>query len=81
MITKYTGLEYLKIDIINNYSSKLEKQNFEDRLNYFDNNKICPSDADNTALCFAGLSAYNDYKNNIPSGYLISLDACASGKI
>jgi hypothetical protein len=83
MIKKYTGLQYLAIDIANNYSKDLEKQNFEVRLDWFENNKnildTLVKDADEPNLYICGLQAYKDYLNGSESGYLISLDGCASG--
>jgi hypothetical protein len=84
MFKEYTALEYLKIDIASNYDTKvLEKSNFETRINWFDSNEqnldILVESAENTSLFFAGLQAYKKHLNNEPTGYLISLDACASG--
>jgi hypothetical protein len=83
MITKYTGLQYLAIDIANNFSKDLEKQNFEVRLEWFENNKNNLSElvnqADEPNLYLCGLQAYNDYLNGSESGYLIALDSCSSG--
>jgi hypothetical protein len=85
MITQYTGLEYLKIDIASNFSSKLEKCNFEDRIKWFNDNEPRLNDialikeASNPNLYQAGVNAYQKYLKKEPSGYLISLDACSSG--
>jgi hypothetical protein len=85
MITQYTGLEYLKIDIASNFSSKLEKCNFEDRIQWFNenepklNNIALIKEASNPNLYQAGVNAYQKYLKKESSGYLISLDASASG--
>jgi hypothetical protein len=83
MFKEYTPLEYLAIDIANNFSSKLEKSVFEDRIAWFNKNKHQLFDlydqAEEPALYYSGICAYNDYQNNKPSGHVIRLDACASG--
>jgi hypothetical protein len=85
MITQYTGLEYLKIDIASNFSSKLEKCNFEDRIQWFNenepklNNIALIKEASNPNLYQAGVNAYQKYLKKESSGYLISLDATSSG--
>lgn len=85
MITQYTGLEYLKIDIASNFSSKLEKLNFEDRISWFNENEpkldtvTLVKEASNPNLYQAGVFAYKKYLKKEKSGYLISLDASASG--
>lgn len=85
MIKQYTGLEYLKIDIASNFSSKLEKLNFENRIEWFDENEpkldniALIKEASNPNLYQAGVFAYKKYLKKEQSGYLISLDACASG--
>lgn len=79
----FTPLEYLKIDIAGNYDSALDKMNFEDRINWFDENKEKLVDlletAEEPALYYAGLQAYSKAEEGKPSGYPISLDACSSG--
>lgn len=89
----YTGLEYLKIDIANNFG--LDKVSFEERINWF-NQEIEPyvdSKAtdeylweiipeimpDEPELFYAGLLAYRDTLAGKPTGYTISLDAVCSG--
>lgn len=88
----YTGLEYLKIDIANNFG--LDKLQFEERIEWFnkniepkiskssDNGKLLliASDSEEApALAFSGLQAYRDYLLDIPSGHKVGLDACCSG--
>ena len=77
----FTGAEYLKIDIANNFG--LDKENWDDRISWFNDNENnlenMIKQAEEPALFFAGLEAWKDYKNQKPSGYPISLDAVASG--
>lgn len=89
----YTGLEYLKIDIANNFG--LDKVSFEERIDWF-NKEIEPYVAkdssddylwdiipeimpDEPELFYAGLLAYRDTLAGKSTGYTISLDAVCSG--
>lgn len=85
----FTGKEYLVIDIMNNFG--YDKVSFEERLALFKEKLAITKDslteelyelalhAKEPELAFAGLIAYRDFLNKIPSGYLISFDATASG--
>lgn len=77
----FTGIEYLKIDIANNFG--LDKKNWDERIEWFDKNREklpqMLNQADNPALFFAGLQAMEAAEAGKPSGYPISLDATASG--
>lgn len=77
----FTPSEYIKIDIANNFG--LDKKNWDERISWFDQNKdqlhsLVPQ-ADEPALFYAGIKAWEAYLNKEPSGYMISLDATASG--
>lgn len=78
---KFTGLDYLKIDIANNWG--LDNRNWDERLIWFEMNKHqlpdLIKDAEEPALFFAGIQAYGKAMRGEPSGYPISLDATASG--
>lgn len=78
---KFTGFEYLKIDVANSFG--LDKENWDTRINWFNENQHnlvnMINEADEPAMFFAGLNAVNDVMNGRPSGYPISLDATSSG--
>ena len=88
----YSGIDYLKIDIANNFG--LDKKQFEERIHWFNTNieprvnssssnedllAIANESTESPALVFGGLQAYRDTLNQIPSGYKVGLDACCSG--
>lgn len=77
----FSGLEYLKIDIANNFG--LDKLSWAGRINWFDTNEASldqlVNQADEPALFYAGVKAYRDVLANKPIGYMISLDATSSG--
>ena len=91
----FTGIEYLLIDIANNCGK--DKLTFKERIDWFNTNikNIINKDTANQEilefikeinpeepeLTFAGIQAYINYLNNVSSGYMISFDATASGKI
>ena len=78
---QFTGLQYLKIDIANNWG--LDKLKWDERIEWFDQNEsqldTLVSKADSPALFYAGVQAWKAYKAGQPSGYPISLDGCSSG--
>lgn len=77
----FTGIEYLKIDIANNYG--MDKKTWNQRLEWFeahkDNLDNLVKEADNPALFYAGIQAYKKALNGEATGYPISLDATTSG--
>ena len=87
----FTGIEYLKIDIANNFG--LDKSTYQERIDWFNTNISFSPESSSTdiiewihinqpkepELFFAGIQAYIKYLNNEPSGYMVSFDATASG--
>lgn len=78
---QFTGAEYLKMDIAGRFG--LDKENWDVRLNWFEENKhqlySLVEKADEQAGFLAGILAYEKAKKGIPTGYTISLDATSSG--
>ncbi len=78
---EFTPKQYLKIDIAN--SRGLDKKNWDERLAWFDANEpnllSQLAEAENPAMYYAGVKAWEDVKAGRPTGYPISLDATSSG--
>ncbi len=79
----FTGREYLQIDIANNYGSGLDKTSWQNRLSWFrtheDQLMELVASAEEPALFYAGVKAWQDVLAGKPIGYMISLDATSSG--
>lgn len=78
---EFSGKDYLKIDIANNFG--LDKNNWDDRISWFNTNESKLDDlvkkAEEPALYFAGVQAYHKTLRGEATSYPISLDATASG--
>lgn len=77
----FTGKDYLKIDIAGSFG--LDKKTWDERIAWFDANEenlhSMIEQADEPALFYAGVRAWEAAKADKPSGYPISLDATSSG--
>lgn len=77
----FTAKEYLKIDIANSYG--LDKKTWDERISWFDENEAnllnLVDEAEESALFYAGVNAWNDMKAGKPIGYTVALDATSSG--
>ncbi len=78
---KFTGKEYLMIDIANQFG--MDKFNWDDRLQWVDDHEpILESyigTADDTLLYAKAVKALRDTQLGIPTGFIMGLDATASG--
>uniref|UniRef100_A0AAU6W081 DNA-directed RNA polymerase n=1 Tax=Pseudomonas phage Arace01 TaxID=3138526 RepID=A0AAU6W081_9VIRU len=77
----FNGKQYLQIDIASNFG--LDHSLWNERLDWFEANQhrlleLLP-EAKEPALYYAGVLAWQEVLNGIPSGYPISLDATSSG--
>lgn len=77
----FSAFQYIKLDIANSFG--LDKELFDDRLQWFKENKDNLSDlvndADEPAQFYAGMLAYQDVLEGKPIGYMVGMDATASG--
>ena len=77
-----TGLEYLKADVACNYDNGNDKKDWDVRILWTDQHEdsleSLLDSAEDPALYYASVKAYRAAQAGQPSGYPISLDACAS---
>lgn len=80
-LQRFTGKQYLQIDIANNMG--LDKEDWDTRISWFNANEHklheLVKEAEEPALMYAGILAYEKMKAGEPVSYPISLDATASG--
>lgn len=80
---RFTGKQYLAIDIANNFGADNDKKTWSERLDWFNSNEhqlmSLLNQAETPALYYAGVQAWEQAKKGIPSGYPISLDGTCSG--
>jgi len=78
---RFTGRQYLQIDIANNFG--LDKRTWAERLAWFEEHQDHLHEmlhqAEEPALFYAGVKAYESVLAGEPIGYAISLDATSSG--
>lgn len=82
-MTKFSSLDYIKIDIANQYGMSLDKKTFKQRIAWVNSVKDLRSkvkDAEKPAQFYAAILALEDALQGVPTGHLVGLDACASGK-
>lgn len=80
-IVNESGMRWLKIDIANHYG--LDKVLWEDRVNFVDVNdsilEALADKADEPLLYIQAVQAYRKAQRGLPTGYIVRLDATASG--
>jgi hypothetical protein len=81
---QFTGVEYLNIDIANNYGHGLDKELWETRINWVERKTIkelyvLAKEADEPVLMIKAIKASVDTMEGKPTGHIMGLDACASG--
>jgi hypothetical protein len=78
---QFTGKQYLQIDIASNFG--LDKSTWAARLSWFDAHEPkleeMIHEAKEPALYYAGVKAWREVQQGLPTGYMISLDATSSG--
>lgn len=77
----FSPIEYLKIDVASAFG--LDRADWSERLDWFENNKhqlkALVNQAKEPALFFAAAEAYETTVRGQPTGHMVSLDATASG--
>jgi hypothetical protein len=82
---EYTGFEYLKIDVANNYNTGLDKLTFEERIQWTTDNmeqlEVLAEDQDwkNKPLYLKAVQAIRKAQGGEPTGHMVALDATCSG--
>lgn len=80
-VVNESGKRWLKIDIANHYG--LDKESWEDRVKFVDENdsilEALIDKADEPLLYIQAVEAYRKAQRGLPIGYIVRLDATASG--
>lgn len=80
-VVNESGIRWLKIDIANHYG--LDKELWEDRVKFVDENdsilEALADKADEPLLYTQAVEAYRKAQRGLPIGYIVRLDATASG--
>jgi len=80
-LQKFTGKEYLQIDIANHYGK--DKELFKDRINWVkaheEGLEYLTNKADDYFQYASAVMAYRKAQKGTATGYMVSMDACASG--
>ena len=78
---EFSGKDYLRIDIANSFG--LDKEDWDVRIQWFNDNEhqldALLKQAEEPALYYAGICAWQKVCKGEPTGYPISLDSTASG--
>lgn len=78
---KFTGLEYIQIDIANQFG--MDKKSWDERISWTKKNDSMLEKLQNMAsepiLYASAVHALRDAQNSIPTGFIMGLDATASG--
>ena len=81
-MTEYSGYEYLQIDIANGFGK--DKLLFEERIQWVNDHlndlESLTDQAETKAAYIKSVMALRKAQQGIPTGHLIELDACCSGK-
>ena len=81
----YTGLQYIMIDIANNYHENLDKKTFEERIEWVQANSERLEELSHTKewkdkpLYQKAVSAFRKAQRGIPTGHMVGFDAVCSG--
>lgn len=80
---RFSGIEYIKIHAANVFGQGNDRMNWDDRLEWFNDNKKqftkLSYQASNKFLFIKAINAYKDALRGTPTGFIMSLDCTASG--
>lgn len=78
---RFSGMDYLRIDVASQFG--LDKSSWRDRLDWFKEHEDYLEDllskAEEPAMYYAAVKAYRMAQRGTATGYMVSLDATASG--